>query len=171
MDWKETLRGIAPTIATMAGGPQVGVAVKWLGDKLLGKPDATEGEVSLAILNASPDERIKLTQLEQQFKVEMAKIGFDLEKMDQENVTARHATDMISDSWLSKNVRPLALAFLTVMVTLIAIGTLGFMDKERLPILQVWVQLFTSLLLLVYGFYFSSRGVEKIMKIVKDKGI
>jgi len=150
-DWKGMLRGIAPVIAGVAGGPQVGVAVKFLGDKLMGKPDA-------------------LRSLDNEFKLEMERIGFNYEELEQKNVTSRHGSDMTSDSWLSKNIRPLALAYLTIITTGLAIWTIGWMPADKMPILQAWISLITALLLTVYGFYFGSRGLEKLMAIFKNGG-
>lgn len=87
-------------------------------------------------------------------------------------VTDRHKTDMGSDSWLSKNIRPMALIFLTVSIVVLAYVTLfvGGVDSD---ILDSWIGLFTGLLMLVYGFYFGSRGLEKIMSMInsgKSKG-
>jgi hypothetical protein len=82
--------------------------------------------------------------------------------------TERHANDMKSDSWLSKNVRPMALIFLTLSVVLLAFLT--SFKADDLPNLDTWVDLFTGLLMMVYGFYFGSRGLEKVVSILnKDK--
>jgi len=169
-DWKGMLRGIAPVIAGVAGGPQVGVAVKFLGDKLMGKPDATELEVAAKLQGATGEEIVKLRSLDNEFKLEMERIGFNYEELEQKNVTSRHGSDMTSDSWLSKNIRPLALAYLTIITTGLAIWTIGWMPADKMPILQAWISLITALLLTVYGFYFGSRGLEKLMAIFKNGG-
>lgn len=79
----------------------------------------------------------------------------------------RLKTDMTSDSWLSKNVRPLSLIFLTVAVTALAYGTIfnSELTEAQQSALDVWVPFFTMLMLTVYGFYFGSRGLEKIQKV------
>ena len=68
---------------------------------------------------------------------------------------------MSSDNWLSKNIRPMSLIFLTVVFTIISFadGNIGkfTLDEGYKPIYQ-------SLLLLAYGAYFGSRGLEKIKK-------
>ena len=92
-----------------------------------------------------------------------------VENMEQQ-VSDRHKADMSSDSWLSKNVRPLALVFLTGTTILLAYLTI-FVDLTTLQLssLEAWLPLLTNLLMLVYGFYFGSRGIEKIMQ-MKNKG-
>lgn len=74
-DWKETLRAVAPGLATALGGPLAGAAVKILGDKLLGAPDATEQEVTDALSGGLSGEQIvALKQAEKDFELEMAKV-------------------------------------------------------------------------------------------------
>lgn len=82
-------------------------------------------------------------------------------------ITTRHKTDMVSDSWLSKNIRPITLIFLTVSVTALAYATV-FNVEVNVAALEMWIGLYSGLLLLVYGFYFGSRGIEKVMSIVAD---
>jgi len=85
----------------------------------------------------------------------------DADKDAQEQVTERWRYDMQSDSWLSKNIRPLTLVFLTVMFTLLAFtdGNIGefSIQKEYIPIFQ-------TLLITVYGAYFVGRTWEKSKK-------
>lgn len=75
-DWKETLRAVAPGIATALGGPLAGAAVKILGDKVLGRPDATQDEVVAALSSGSltGEQIVALKSAEQTFQLEMAKI-------------------------------------------------------------------------------------------------
>ena len=80
--------------------------------------------------------------------------------IEMQEVTKRWSADMMSDSWLSKNIRPLSLAFLTatLFVYIILDSSLeGFKIKKD------WINLLSSLLLLVYGGYFSARSLEKIL--------
>jgi len=79
----------------------------------------------------------------------------------QEQVSRRWEADMKSDNWLSKNIRPLALAFLTLILVILSFldGNLGgfVMDASYKPIYQ-------TLLITVYGAYFAGRSIEKIKK-------
>lgn len=89
-------------------------------------------------------------------------------------ITKRLQIDMAGDAWLPKNIRPLALIFLSAVVSAIAFFTIfdnGLTDQQ-LKTLEIWVPFFSPLMLLAYGFYFGSRGLEKIAKIremSKDK--
>ncbi len=77
-------------------------------------------------------------------------LEIELEEMDA--VTRRWEADALSDSWLSKNVRPISLVFLTLVYAT------GFFMEYDLDIIN-------QLMLLVYGAYFGSRGLEKIRKL------
>lgn len=87
------------------------------------------------------------------------------DKEAQDQVTSRWKYDMQSDSFLSKNIRPLVLIFLTVMFTLLAFtdGNIGgFKVQEQ------YVPIFQSLLITVYGAYFVGRTWEKNKKSGKE---
>jgi len=78
-------------------------------------------------------------------------------KMEQ-NITDRWSADMNSDSWLSKNVRPLVLIFLvvsTVLMIFIDAGTINFEVEAK------WTDLLQLVLITVIGAYFGGRTMEK----------
>jgi hypothetical protein len=82
----------------------------------------------------------------------------DLDKAEMEELTKRHAADMMSDSWLSKNVRPMILIFswlLTAVVVLLDSSSEGF----NLP--EFYLNLLVPLTMTVTGFYFGARTIEK----------
>ena len=79
----------------------------------------------------------------------------------QKNVTDRWNADMKSDSWLSKNVRPLVLIFLivcTMLMIFIDAGTIAFEVEEK------WTDLLQLVLITVIGAYFGGRSIEKVKK-------
>ena len=83
----------------------------------------------------------------------------------EKNITDRWSADMNSDSWLSKNVRPLVLIFLvvsTVLMIFIDAGTIAFEVEEK------WTDLLQLVLITVIGAYFGGRSYEKGTK-VKNK--
>ena len=95
------------------------------------------------------------------FENEMAKVFLEAESEMQKNVTDRWKTDMNSDSWLSKNVRPMVLIFLvvsTVLMVFIDAGVLTFEVKDN------WIDLLQLVLITVIGAYFGGRSYEKIKK-------
>ena len=89
----------------------------------------------------------------------MQQMLLDSEATVQENVTERWKSDMNSDSWLSKNVRPLVLMFLvvcTMILVFIDAGVIDFKVEER------WINLLEITLLTVIGAYFGGRSIEKV---------
>ena len=80
--WLDTIRTFAPTVAAAFGGPMAGIATKMLSETLLGKPDATQGELSTALLGASSEDFVKLKTLETEFEAEMARLEVDVFKLE-----------------------------------------------------------------------------------------
>ena len=125
-----------------------------LGDVL---PD--QGTLGVVKNLISSDNKIKAVDKETAMKL----IEQDLIEM--ENVSKRWSSDMKSDSWLSKNTRPLTLIYLTLASTILMI--LDSFHKVSFDIDTAWVELLKTLLITVYVAYFGSRGAEKITKINK----
>lgn len=95
------------------------------------------------------------------FEKEMTEVFIKAEADMQQNVTERWKTDMNSDSWLSKNVRPMVLIFLvisTVLMVFIDAGVISFNVKDT------WIDLLQLVLITVIGAYFGGRSFEKIKK-------
>jgi hypothetical protein len=97
---------------------------------------------------------------------ELAKIAndADLYKTEQNNLTQRMQADMSSDSWLSKNIRPLTLIYI-----LVAYLALAILDASALDIADSFVQLLGQWGMLVMSFYFGGRTLEKIIGTKNDK--
>ena len=81
--------------------------------------------------------------------------------IEMQEVTKRWSSDMSSDSWLSKNIRPLSLAFLTLTLFIYVILDSSL---EGFKIASEWISLLGNLLMLTYGGYFGARTLEKIRK-------
>ena len=94
-----------------------------------------------------------------QFEKEMTQVWIDAESDIQKNVTERWKTDMNSDSWLSKNVRPIVLIFLVVSTVLMVFIDAGVIEFEVKP---SWIDLLQLVLITVIGSYFGGRSYEKI---------
>ena len=88
----------------------------------------------------------------------------ELDIMEMENVSTRWTSDMKSDSWLSKNTRPLTLIYLTLASTILMVID-SFHTMFDVDV--AWVELLKTLLITVYVAYFGSRGAEKITNINK----
>ena len=101
----------------------------------------------------------KEEKLKAQHKIQ--ELVSDYETKMEQNITDRWKADMNSDSWLSKNVRPLVLIFLvvsTVLMIFIDAGTIAFEVEEK------WTDLLQIVLITVIGAYFGGRTMEKRKK-------
>ena len=105
-------------------------------------------------LHTSKEEKLAA---EQKVKELIANYEIEMEK----NITARWQVDLKSDSWLSKNVRPMVLIFLivcTMLLIFIDAGAINFEVKDT------WVDLLQLVLITVIGAYFGGRSFEKVKK-------
>ena len=105
-------------------------------------------------LHTSQEEKL---EAERKIKELIANYEVEMEK----NITSRWEADLKSDSWLSKNVRPLVLIFLivcTMLLIFIDAGALKFEVKSS------WVDLLQLVLITVIGAYFGGRSIEKVKK-------
>jgi len=97
---------------------------------------------------------------------ELAKMAneTDLYKTEQGNLTERLKADMGSDSWLSKNIRPMTLIFI-----LLAYSTFAMMSAFDYDTNQAYVELLGQWGMLIMSFYFGGRTLEKIMDMKAKK--
>ncbi len=130
-------KDVAPEILDIAGNITGIESLNKLSDKI-----KSDGELSEA------DKEMLLAELE-----------FDVIEMQE--VTKRWVSDNATDSFLTQNIRPLVLAFLTLtlFIYIILDSSIGGFN-----IAPQWIDLLSSLLLLVYGGYFGARSAEKIVK-------
>ena len=143
------LKGIAPGLATAVAGPLGGAAVSAIASKL-GVSDSVES-VARAIAG-DPAAAAKLQELELEFY-----------KTEQNNLTARLQADMGSDSWLSKNIRPMTLIYLLTAYTAFAVCSMFDLETRG-----AYVELLGQWGMLVMSFYFGGKTLENIMA-MKDK--
>ena len=105
-------------------------------------------------LHTSEEEKL---EAERKIKEIIANYEVEMEK----NITSRWETDLKSDSWLSKNVRPLVLIFLIVCTMLLIFIDAGALNFE---VKSTWVDLLQLVLITVIGAYFGGRSLEKVKK-------
>lgn len=128
---------------------------------------AAAGQVMSGLDNlfTSDDERLAAkTKVDQVFNALTNDVMTHVNAQEKERTT-RHQSDMQSDSWLSKNVRPLSLVYLLGLFTILALSDSIEYFKFNVP--DNYISLLENLLLAVFGFYFVSRGVEKVAQAVK----
>lgn len=146
----DLLKNVAPVLATAAVGPAGGIVVKAIAEKL-GVADTVEAVT--AAIATDPDAALKLREIDvRQFEIE------------QSNVTTRHANDMNSDSWLSKNIRPM-----TLIAILAGYFTFAMMSAFNYDTNKAYVELLGQWGMLIMSFYFGGRTLEKIMDMKSKK--
>jgi uncharacterized membrane protein (DUF106 family) len=103
---------------------------------------------------AKQEAQLKL--LEMQKNGELAQLQADMN--EQQELTKRVQADMMSDSWMSKNIRPMTLVFILVTYT-----TFGMMSAWDIEVNNNYVELLGQWGMLIMSFYFVGRTLEKIM--------
>ena len=139
------LKGIAPTLATAVAGPLGGAAVTALASKF-GVSDSVDA-VAKAIAG-DPAATAKLAEVEADFA-----------KAELEAVTKRWESDMKSDSYLSKNIRPM-----TLIAILSAYFLFAMMSAFSVNVNETYVKLLGEWGQLIMLAYFGGRTVEKVME-------
>lgn len=141
----DLLKGAAPALATAVAGPMGGMAVKAIADKL-GVP-ASITDVTAA-LEANPELALKLKEIDTR--------AFEAET---KAVTERWQADMASDSWLSKNIRPM-----TLIAIFVAYFLFAGLSAANINVNETYVKLLGEWGQLIMLAYFGGRTAEKIME-------
>lgn len=123
-----------------------------IGSKLIDKliPDPSQ----------KAEAQLQLAQLAQNGELAKMFNETDLYKTEQNNLTERQQADMASDSWLSKNIRPM-----TLVAIFTGYFTFGIMDANGIQANESYVQLLGQWGMLVMSFYFGGRTLEKIVEL------
>jgi hypothetical protein len=154
-DLLNLLKGVAPTLATAVAGPLGGMAITALANKF-GVSDSVDAVAKAIAGDPQAAQKIAETELE------YAKVVADAMKNENNNITERWNADMASDSWLSKNIRPMSLIAIFVGYFLFAMmSAFGYNANESyVTLLGNWGQL-------IMGAYFAGRTVEKLAEMRK----
>lgn len=113
-------------------------------------------------LVTSDSEKLQLHNELAKIQIEAKLKEQELELKYEEEISKRHQSDMTSDNWLSKSIRPLTLIFILVMYSLLSISS-GF----KFEVTESYVELLGQWGMLIMSFYFGGRTVEKVSQIVK----
>ena len=132
--------GVSPELLSIAGSVTGIGALNTLADRIKGDSSLTTKDKDVAL----------------------AMIQMDISEAQE--VTKRWEADLSSKFFLPNNIRPLALAFLTLALAIFIILDSSI---ETFTVEDAWIELLSSLLLLIYAAYFGGRSLEKIQKIRK----
>jgi len=149
------LKNIAPTLATAVAGPLGGAAISAIAERLGCTPAISEVAKAIA---SDPAAAQKIAELE----LEFAKVAAEAAKNENDNVSQRWDSDMNSDSWLSKNIRPMSLVAIFMGYFLFAM-----MSAFGLNANESYVQLLGQWGMLIMGAYFGGRTIEKLAEMKK----
>jgi hypothetical protein len=154
-DLLNLLKGVAPTLATAVAGPLGGMAITALASKF-GVSDSVDAVAKAIAGDPQAAQKIAETELE------FAKLAADAMKNENNNITERWNADMASDSWLSKNIRPMSLVAIFAGYFLFAM-----MSAFGLNANEAYVTLLGQWGMLIMGAYFGGRTVEKLAEMRK----
>mgnify|MGYP003144026308 CR=1 FL=1 len=128
--------------------------LKGLGSLLGGDTIKDVGNI-IDDLHTSGEEKLEAKQ-------KLEQILINAEQAAQAQVSSRWEADMKHGSWLSKNIRPITLIFLTAVFVILSVfdGNLG-----EFTISDAYVPVYQTLLMTVYAAYFAGRSVEKVKKV------
>ena len=125
-----------------------------LGNLISGVSSPAEAIAVIGKSNVSSEDKIKLQQL-----------IFEQQNKEMEAITSRWQADSMSDSWLSKNVRPLVLVWCIVIFSLA--GLLDSVDSIPFHIGELWNDTFEKVMMSVVLAYFGGRTTEKATSLFK----
>ncbi len=140
--------------------------MSWIAEVFSSSVGTVVKEVGSAIdsLVTSDEERLQLKNALMKIEVEASNKKDEIDLQYDKEVSERHKADMNSDSWLSKNIRPMTLIFILVMYSLLSISS-GF----DFQVTESYVELLGQWGMLIMSFYFGGRTVEKAIKHFKGK--
>ncbi len=158
-DWVKTLSTVAPSIAAALGGPLAGVAVATT-SKVLGIENGDEEKVAEAVASGNPDVMVKLREAENEFKLELKRMGVDLEKI--------HAKDRASARDLAKSQGQVPQIVLAVIYTggflwllwALFTGEVALGPDQR-PIANILLGILSAGQAQVMNFFFGSSSGSK----------
>ena len=161
-DWRKLIQGVAPTIARALGGPLAGAATQAVATAILGKPEATEDELSAALAIATPEQIASVKKIDNDFKVKMQELGIDLVKLQYSDLADARDMAIRKPDNTTRNLAYMAVSgFFIVLVAQLIIGAhpTWTIDADIQRTLDVTTGVLFAWVLAVKDFYFgSSQG-------------
>lgn len=154
-DWKSIVKTIAPALGTALGGPMAGIATKFIADKFLGNPEATEKEIAEAVFSATPDQLLKLKELDNSFNLEMKRLDVDVYNIDYLDRDSARKRQMAVKDNTPAILAYLSLSFLAAVTFVFSSN--GWQEGE----INIWFNIFT-LSMIAFTYYFGSSNKNKI---------
>lgn len=154
--WKDIVRKVAPALGTVLGGPLAGMAVKTIGDKLLGNPNATEDELEAAIAAASPADLIRLREIDKSFEKEMRALDIDVFRLEVED--RKSARDLYRTNYWPQVILSgvFIVGYLSTLWVVLAGKVNPNLTPEMLGMAQVILGVLTAAVPQILSFWFGS---------------
>jgi hypothetical protein len=147
------LATIAPTVASAMGGPLAGMATTALIGALGLTPEASKDDVFKAIASATPDQLLKLKEIEQQFLIDMKKLEIDVAKLNVDNTKDARAREVATRDWTPRILAGLIIS-LYIGVQFYLLGYV--LDDKQINIVMRSLGTLDAAVGLVLGYYFGS---------------
>lgn len=161
-DWKSIVKSVAPVLGTALGGPLAGAASKFIADKILGNSDATETDIANYILSATPEQLIKLKELDNSFELEMSKLGVDIYRIDAADRDSARKRQMTMGDW-TPNI-------IAVVYLILFFGTIYYFSRDGLIEQEnVLIARLQDVLLLIMSFFYGSSAGSRSKDILMTK--
>jgi hypothetical protein len=158
MNWKNIVKTVAPVLGTALGGPMAGAATKFIADKFLGEPNASDEQISQAMLTASPEQLLKLKQLDTDFALQMRQLDVDIYQIDaNDRDSARKREMSIKDSTPAILAFGLAIGFFAITWKLLSDGIVSEAD-------QIILTTISNLFMFALTYYFGSSNKDSVNK-------
>lgn len=162
-NWKEVIGAIAPTIATILGGPLAGMAVKAVSTAVLGRDDGTEEEIAAMVTGASPDVLARIKEADASLKTQLSQAGVRLEEIaGADRASARDREVKLQDPTTRR------LAYIALIGFFIVLGAQLYFAVESITInpelqrtLDITLGVLFAWVLAVKDYYFGSSVGSK----------
>ena len=168
VEWQSLVKTIAPVLGGSLGGPFGAMAAKWLSGKVLGDENASEDDLAQYISTANPEQLAQIKALEQDFKVEMKRLGLQekqLEVQDRESTRELAKVNIWPQVVLSAAY---VLGYFSVLILLLT-GHLKI-DSESQPLVLLLIGVMTAAVTSIMQFWFgSSQGSKEKTIHLADK--
>jgi hypothetical protein len=158
---------VAPTLATALGGPLAGLAAKTLSNVLLGNETGSESDIAKALQNASPDQLAAIKQIDADFKVRMAELEIDLERISAGDRDSARKREMFTGDHTPKILAAvITLGFFGILFWMFVYGVPKNGNEALLLMLGALQTAFTG----VIAYYFGSSAGSKAKTEALAKG-
>jgi hypothetical protein len=154
-DWKQLVKTVAPVLGTALGGPMAGAATKFIADKFLGNPNASEQEIAAQLSTASPDQLLKLKELDNDFVLQMKQLDVDVYQIDADDRDSARKREMAIKDWTPAILAyALTVGFFAITWKLLSDGSVSESD-------QIILTTISNLFLIALTYYFGSSNKDK----------